>query len=144
MKSKRNRIVILALVASCITAIAATLLYRPKRDIVIEVGGPANRNFDAVFIVDGRRQTQTVTLPTTFQFQARFVSYRVSPSDKAGDDVITGHMYTKDGWGDVSCEGWGVGGQISCPNVLGFWFGGIGHMTYAKDDPGPDVTHPLQ
>ena len=144
MTSKGKRLLILASVALCITVIAVIVLYRPKRNIVIEVEGPPNRSFDAVFIVDGRRQTQTVTLPNTFQFRARFVSYRVTPSDKTGDNVITGRMYTKDGWADLSCEGWGVGGQISCPNVLGIWFGGVGHMTYGKDDPGPEVTHPLQ
>lgn len=144
MKPKRKRILILTFVALCITAVAATLLYRPKRNFVIEVEGPPNRNFDAVFIVDGRRQTQTVTLPNTFQFQALDVSYRVTPLDTAGDNEITGHMYTKDGWGDVSCTAWSVGGQISCPNALGIWFGGVGVMTYGKNDPGHDVTHPLQ
>ena len=123
---------------------AIVLLYRPKRHFVIEVEGPANRKFDAVFLVDKRRETQTVTLPQTFRFHARFVSYRVTPSDKAGDDEITGRMFTEDGWRDVSCgPAWSVGGKISCPNALGIWSGGVGVMTYEKDAPGHDVTHPL-
>jgi hypothetical protein len=144
MNSKRKQVLILASVALCITAIAMILLYRPKRDFVIEVEGPPDRNFDAVFIVDGRRQTQPATLPATFHFRARFVSYRVSPSDKTGDSVINGRMYTKDGWRDISCgPAWSVGGMISCPNVLGIWSGDVGVMTYEKDAPGHDVTHPL-
>lgn len=148
MKLKRNGVLIIAAVALGIAVITAILLYPPpKRNMVIEVDGPPNRNFNAVFIVDGQRQTQTVTLPHTFQFQARKFSYRVTPVDKAGDVKITGRMYTKDGWADVSCEGWGVGGEISVPNLLGNLFGEVGrvgHMSYDKDDPGPEVTHPLQ
>jgi hypothetical protein len=145
MNSKRKRVLILAVVALFSTAIAVILLYRPKRDFVIEVEGPPNHSFDAVFIVDGRRQTQTTTLPTAFRFRARFVSYRVSPSDKTGDILISGRMYTKDGWGSISCgPAWSVGGKISCPNVLGIWSGDVGVMTYEKDAPGHDVTHPLR
>ena len=141
MKMKRKRILIIASVAICITVTAAITLYRPKRNIVIEVEGPPNRNFDAVFVVDGRRQTQTVTLPKTFTFYARDVSYRVNPLDKDADNEMTGHIYTDDGFADGSCTGWSVGAHVSCSNVLGnHWLGGIVIITYNKDAPGPEVT----
>lgn len=78
MKSKRKRILI---IASVIAVIATVVLYRPKRTIVIDVKGTSDQNFDAFFVVDGREQRQTVTLPKTFTFYARNLRYRVTPLD---------------------------------------------------------------
>jgi hypothetical protein len=105
MNSKRKRILIIASVAICIAVIAAVVLYRPKRTIVIDVNGASNRNFAAFFVVDGREQRQTVTLPWTFTFHARDVRYRVTPVDTAADNEITGRIYTDDGFADGSCTG---------------------------------------
>lgn len=140
MKSNRKRILIIASVAICIAVLAAVTLYRPKRTIVIEVEGPPNRNFDAVLVVDSQRHTQTVTLPKTFKFYARDVSYRVNPVDTDADNEITGRIYTGDGFADGSCTGWSVGARVSCSNVLGIWLGGIVIITYDRDSPGPEVT----
>ena len=85
--------------------IAVITLYRPMRHIVIEVEGPASRNYEAVLIVDGQRQMQTVTLPKTFRFYAREVSYRVTPSDTSADNEMSGHMYIQDKSVDFSCTG---------------------------------------
>ena len=144
MKSNRKRILIIASVAICIAVLAAVTLYRPKRTIVIDVKGASNRNFDAFFVVDGREQRQTVALPRTFSFYARDVRYRVTPVDAAADNEMTGRIYTDDGFADGSSTGWSVGAHVSCSNVLHIWRGGIGIMTYRKDDPGPEVTTGLQ
>jgi hypothetical protein len=144
MNSKRKRILIIASVAFCIALIAAVVLYRPKRTIVIDVKGAADQNVDAFFVVDGQEQRQTVALPRTFTFHARDVRYRVTPADTASDSEMTGRIYTDDGFADGSSTGWSVGAHVSCSNVLRIWRGGIGIMTYAKDDPGPEVTTGLR
>jgi hypothetical protein len=140
MRSKPKRILITASVAFCIAVIATVLLYRPNRTIVIDVKGTSNRNFDAFFVVDGREQRQTVTLPKTFTFYARDVRYRVTPLDTDFENELTGRIYTDDGFADGSSTGWSVGAHVSCSNILHIWRGGIGIMTYTKDNPGPEVT----
>ena len=109
MIMKRKRVVIIASVA----VFMAIALYRPKRNFVIEVEGPPNRNFDAVFVLDGQRQTETVTLPATFTFHAREVAYDVAPSDPVTDHQISGHMYLENESIDFACEARSVGGFIS-------------------------------
>jgi len=140
MKTSRKRILIISSVVFCVATFAATAFYRPKRSIVVEVEGPPSRNFDAVFVVDGRRQTQSVTLPKTFTFYARDVAYRVNPVDKDADNEMFGRIYTDDGFADGSSTGWSVGGWVSCSNVLGIWLGEIGVANYTKESPGPEVT----
>lgn len=144
MNSKRKRILIIASVAFCIAVIAAVVLYRPKRTFVIDVTGTSKRNFDAFFVVDGREQRETVTLPRTFTFYARDVRYRVTPVDTAADNEMTGRIFTDDGFADGSSTGWSVGAHVSCSNVLHIWRGQIGIMTYTKDNPGPEVTTGLR
>ena len=139
-KPKRKRILIIASVAICIAVIATIVLYRPMRTIVIDVTGASDRNFDAFFVVDGREQRETVTLPKTFTFYARDLRYRVTPLDTAVENEMTGRIYTDDGFADGSSSGWSVGAHVSCSNILHFVRGSIGIMTYTKDDPGPEVT----
>ena len=140
MRFKPNRILIIASVVLCIAVIATVVLYRPKRTVVIDVKGTSNRNCDAFFVIDGREQRQTVTLPNTFTFYARDIRYRVTPLDADVENKITWRIYTDDGFADGSSTGWSVGAHVSCSNVLHIWRGGIGIMTYTKDDPGPEVT----
>jgi hypothetical protein len=141
MKLHRKRILVIAGTTLLIALFAGLMIYRPKQNIVIEVEGLANREYSADFIVDGRLETQSLQRPRTFTFRAREVSYRVTPADKAGDQQITGHIFTEDGFADGSSTGWSVGGGVSCPNVMGFLSGtSIWIATYGKDSPGPEVT----
>jgi len=140
MNRVRKRLVIAGISVLCIGVLTATVLYRPKCNVVVNVEGPSSRKFDAVFVVDGRRQTQTVTLPKEFTFYARDVAYRVNPVDKDVDDKLTGRIYTDDGFADGSTSGWSVGGRVSCSNVFGIWRGGLVVTNYTKDSPEPEVT----
>ena len=117
-------------------------MYRPHRTFVIEVEGASDRDFDAVFVVDGRRETRRVALPCTFKFHAREVSYRVTPSNTSVDNEMSGHMYTADKSIDFCVTGWSVGGHITSPKFFGVGSGDFKAMTYSKDGPGPEVTTP--
>lgn len=132
---KRKRIVIVACAVLCIVAIAAIALQRPKRQIVIEVEGPENRDYEAILVVDGQRQIEKVALPKTFRFYAREVSYGVAPSDTSADNEISGHMYLEDKSIDFACTGRSVGGNIKSPKRLGVGTGDFTGFTGIKDSP---------
>jgi hypothetical protein len=107
---------------------------------VIEVEGPPNRNYEAILVVDGRRQIETVALPKTFRFYAREVSYGVAPSDTSADNEISGHMYLEDKSIDFSCTGRSVGGNIKSPKLLGVGSGDFTGFTGVKGSPYLAVT----
>lgn len=134
MNKKRKRIVIFASCVVGLVVLSAISINRPKRDIVIDADGSANRDYEAFLIVDGQRHTETVTLPKTFRFHAREVSYRITPADEFSDGAISGHMYTANKWIDFSCTGWAVGGRIKSPSVVGFWSGDFEGFSGGPED----------
>ena len=119
MKMNRKRTVIVVCAALCIVVAAVVTFYRPKRHIVIELEGPTNLDYETVIIVDGQREEHTVTLPKTFKFYAREVSYRVTPRDTSAAAKVSGHMYTEDKLFDFSTTGSTTSGRIKSPSLLG-------------------------